>query len=77
MNFLIFPGEILALKPATIGQNVVISKWINAGLFITEMTIRPNPEDKRPDSPDIFPPMTGTRRGVKAKTVATKTGLFI
>lgn len=46
MNFLIFSKEIPALKPATIGQNVVISKWTNAGFFITEMTIRPDPENK-------------------------------
>lgn len=77
MNFLIFPREIPALKPATIGQNVVISKWINAGFFITEMTTRPDPENKRPDSSDKFPPVTGARRGVKTRAVATKIGLFI
>lgn len=46
MNFLISPGEIPALKSATIGQNVVNSKWINAGFHVTVMTTRPNPENK-------------------------------
>lgn len=41
MNFFFSPEEIVAPKPATIGQNVVISKWNNAEFHVTVMTTRP------------------------------------
>lgn len=58
MNFFFSPEEIIPRKPATIGQNVVNSKWINAGFHVTDMATRPNSQNKWSNSLNIFPLIT-------------------